>query len=42
LQNNIEELDKELQEKELQHNHFRQWREQGEVIEAEFKVISSN
>jgi hypothetical protein len=39
LQKKVEELMAELGEKKAQREKFRRWREQGEAIEAEFKII---
>jgi GTPase SAR1 family protein len=40
LQDRIKKLDAEMYQKRLQHDQFQQWREHGEVIEAEFEDIS--
>jgi GTPase SAR1 family protein len=36
----IDDMQHELREKEKLHEKFQKWREQGEVIEAEFKILS--
>jgi hypothetical protein len=38
LKNQLEELNAELKEKQLRHEQFRKWRQQGEAIEAEFSI----
>jgi hypothetical protein len=40
LKNEIDILKSEMQAKESQREKFRQWREQGDIIEAEFETIS--
>jgi GTPase SAR1 family protein len=40
LKNEIDILKAEMQAKESQREKFRQWREQGDIIEAEFETIS--
>jgi GTPase SAR1 family protein len=39
LQKEMEELNADLQKKEARHEKFKRWRERGEAIEAEFKVV---
>jgi GTPase SAR1 family protein len=38
----IDDMQHELREKEKLHEEFQKWREQGEVIEAEFSVLSQS
>jgi len=40
LKDQLKELQTELDKKQKQHENFKRWREQGEAIEAEFKIIS--
>jgi len=40
LENQMEKLNVQLQEKKLRHENFNNWRKQGEAIEAEFTIIS--
>lgn len=40
LQKEMEEPNADLREKEARHERFKHWRERGEAIEVEFKVVS--